>query len=97
MADLDAKASTNDVALSPVYSQTPTFGAVKVDVAGVRPSRKKNTIIEWPEGTTWPEGFDIGSVFTLADNQPKWVTGIAVEGDSLVLTSRLAGTMIVVK
>ncbi len=80
-----------------VLSQTPTFGAVKVDVAGIRPSRKKNTIIEWPEGTTWPEGFDIGSVFTLADNQPKWVTGIAVEGDSLVLTSRLAGTMIVVK
>ena len=80
-----------------VLSQTPTFGAVKVDVAGVRPSRKKNTIIEWPAGTVWPEGFDIESVFSLADNQPKWVTGIAVEGDSLVLTSRLAGTMIVVK
>ena len=80
-----------------VLSQTPTFGAVKVDVAGVRPSGKKNTLIKWPDGTTWPEGFDIASVFTLANNQPDWVTGIAVEGDSLVLTARLRGTMLIVK
>ena len=80
-----------------VLSQTPTFGAVKVDVAGVWPKSKKNTIIKWPEDTVWPEGFDIESVFSLADNQPKWVTGLAVEGDSLVLTSRSAGTMIIVQ
>ena len=80
-----------------VLSQTPTFGAVKVDVAGVRPGVAKHTIIKWPDGTTWPEGFDVASVFTLANNQPDWVTGIAVEGDSLVLTSRLRGTMLIVK
>lgn len=77
-----------------VLSQTPTFGEVKVSLSGVRPAYGtdgKHTIIEWPEG------FDIGSVFTLADNQPKWVTGIAVEGDSLVLTSKPAGIMFVVK
>lgn len=78
-----------------VLSQTPTFGGVKVDIAGVRPRWEKNAIIEWPEGTVWPEGFDIGSVFTLADNQPKWVTGIAVEGNSLILTSKPAGMMII--
>jgi autotransporter-associated beta strand protein len=80
-----------------VLSQTPTFGEVKVDIAGVRPRWEKNAIIEWPEGTVWPEVFDIGSVFTLADNQPKWVTGIAVEGNSLVLTSKPAGTMIILR
>ena len=78
-----------------VLSQTPTFGGVKVDIAGVRPRWEKNAIIEWPEGTVWPEGFDIGSVFTLADNQPKWVTGIAVEGNRLILTSKPAGMMII--
>jgi hypothetical protein len=34
-------------------------------------------------------------VFTLADNQPKWVTGIAVEGNSLVLMSKPDGMMII--
>ena len=80
-----------------VLSQTPTFGAVKVDVAGVRPTRKNNTLIEWPDGTVWPEGFNIASVFSLADNPPDWVTGIAVEGDSLVLLTKPRGTMIIVR
>ena len=80
-----------------VLSQTPTFGAVKVDVAGVRPSSKKNTIIKWPDGTVWPEGFDIASMFSLADNRPDWVIGIDVEGDSLVLSTKPRGTMIIVQ
>ncbi len=92
--------TTRSTAPKLVLSQTPTFSEVKVSLSGVRPAYGtdgKHTIIEWPEDTTWPEGFDIASVFTLADNQPKWVTGIAVEGDSLVLTSKPAGIMIFVQ
>ena len=93
--------TTGSTAPKLVLSQTPKFSEVKVSLSGVRPAYGtdgKHTIIEWPEGTTWPEGFDIASVFTLADNQPKWVTGIAVEGDSLVLAStKPAGIMIFVQ
>lgn len=82
MADLDGKASTNDVKLTPVYSQTPTFSEWTCNPATSAGS--PITIVENPAGkfTPYRNGVPCGEPKTLSDSVTsiKWI-GISEWGD----------------